>query len=71
MPAAQTDEPETQRQTSAKFYELAKIIGGLGRSERVLVVSPLKSMLDDVHGGAAEHVEDMAGRRLQGIAQRS
>ncbi len=49
LAAAQTDEPpETQRQTSAKFYELAKIIGGLGRSERVLVVSPLKSMLDDI-----------------------
>ena len=50
LAAAQTDEPPgTQRQTSAKFYELAKIIGGLGRSERVLVVSPLKSMLDDIH----------------------
>ena len=28
--------------------ELAKIIHGLGETERVLVVSPLKTMLDDV-----------------------
>ena len=39
---------EEKRQTSAKFFELAKIIHGLGETERVLVVSPLKSMLDDV-----------------------
>ena len=39
---------EEERQTSAKFYELARIIHGLGATERVLVVSPLRSMLDDV-----------------------
>ena len=37
-----------EQQTSAKFFELAKIIHGLGEAERVLVVSPLKSMLNDV-----------------------
>ena len=39
---------EEERQTSGKFYELARIIHGLGESERVLVVSPLQSMLNDV-----------------------
>ena len=41
-------EPEEVQQTSGKFYELAHIIRGLGETERVLVVSPLRSMLDDV-----------------------
>ena len=40
-----------------KFFELAKIIHGLGETERVLVVSPLKSMLDDVR-------EEMAKLRV-------
>jgi SNF2 family DNA or RNA helicase len=39
---------DDERQTSGKFYELARIIHGLGDTERVLVVSPLRSMLDDV-----------------------
>ena len=46
--AASQDAAEEERQTSAKFYELARIIHGLGATERVLVVSPLRSMLDDV-----------------------
>ena len=41
-------ESEEGQQTSGKFYELACIIRGLGETERVLVVSPLRSMLDDV-----------------------
>ena len=49
--AAPADE---ERQTSAKFFELAKIIHGLGESERVLVVSPLRSMLDDVRAEMAK-----------------
>ena len=43
--AAPADE---ERQTSAKFLELARITHALGETERVLVVSPLKTMLDDV-----------------------
>ena len=49
MEATQEAAPaEEERQTSGKFNELAKIIHGLGETERVLVVSPLKTMLDDV-----------------------
>jgi SNF2 family DNA or RNA helicase len=39
---------EEERQTSGKFYELARILHELGETERVLVVSPLRNMLDDV-----------------------
>ena len=52
--AAPADE---ERQTSAKFLELARITHALGETERVLVVSPLKSMLDDVR-------EEMAKLRV-------
>ena len=52
--AAPADE---ERQTSAKFLELARITHALGKTERVLVVSPLKSMLDDVR-------EEMAKLRV-------
>ena len=49
LASSQDTAPEDEeRQTSGKFYELAKIIRGLGETERVLVVSPLKTMLDDV-----------------------
>ena len=49
LASAQDTAPEDEeRQTSGKLYELAKIICGLGETERVLVVSPLKTMLDDV-----------------------
>ena len=48
LAASEDTQAEEQRQTSGKFYELARIIHALGESERVLVVSPLRSMLDDV-----------------------
>ena len=72
LAASQADEPpEAQRQTSAKFYELAKIIGGLGASERVLVVSPLKSMLDDVHAEMFKLGHSLAILRGGAVEQQS
>ena len=47
-PSQDTAPEDEERQTSGKCYDLAKIIRGLGVTERVLVVSPLKTMLDDV-----------------------
>ena len=41
---AQEEHPS---QTSPKFLETAKIIRELGETERVLVVCPLRNMLDD------------------------
>ena len=52
--ASQDAAPAEEGQTSAKFTELARIIHGLGESERVLVVSPLRSMLDDVRAEMAK-----------------
>ena len=52
--ASQDAAPAEEGQTSAKFSELARIIHGLGESERVLVVSPLRSMLDDVRAQMAK-----------------
>ena len=74
LAASEDTQAEEQRQTSGKFYELARIIHALGGSERVLVVSPLRSMLDDVRtemsklgvplailrGGAVEHAARLA-----------
>ena len=45
--AAQEPEPEEERQSSAKFHQLAGIIAGLGETKRVLVVLPLKALLND------------------------
>ena len=53
LAAAQEPEPE-ERLTSAKFHELADIIAGLGETERVLVVSPLKALLHDAQAEIAK-----------------
>ena len=50
----QEPEPEEERQTSAKFHELAGIIAGFGETERVLVVSPLKALLNDAQAEMAK-----------------
>ena len=54
LAAAQGPEPEEERQTSAKLHELASIIAGLGETERVLVVSPLKALLHDAQAEMAK-----------------
>ena len=53
-PAPPEEEEEEKRQTSAKFYDIARLIDGLGESERVLVVSPLKSMLNEARAEIAK-----------------
>ena len=62
---------EEEQQTSAKFFELAKIIHGLGEAERVLVVSPLKSMLDDVREEMAKLGINLAILRGGAVEQQS
>ena len=52
--AAQEPEPEEERQSSAKFHELAGIIAGLGETKRVLVVLPLKALLNDAQAKMAK-----------------
>ena len=66
--AAPADE---ERQTSAKLFELARIIHGLGEAERVLVVSPLKSMLDDVREEMAKLGVNLAILRGGAVEQQS
>ena len=45
---------EKERQSSAKFHELAGIIAGLGETKRVLVVLPLKALLNDAQAKIAK-----------------
>ncbi len=66
--AAPADEA---RQPSAKFSELARILHGLGESERVLVVSPLKTMLDDVRAEMAKLRANLAILRGGAVEQQN
>ena len=61
LAATQEPEPEeNERQTSAKFLELAGIIAGLGDTERVLVISPLKTMLREAQAEMAKLGTELA-----------